>query len=106
MDKHTPGPYQISGSVMATIQGTNDLLVVAGNENTISPILCTVHSDGGRLSAFANARLFKEAPNLLEKLEACVFTLGMYIAHNGEFPEKSKTLTEAVAAIAQAKGEA
>ena len=69
---HTPGEYRISGSRMTTPQGTDDLLIVHGDSDTLSPILCTVHSDGGRLPVRANAALFANARGMLNILSDIV----------------------------------
>lgn len=59
----TPGPWRIAGS-----RANLNFLVVQGDEDTFSPIVCEVKADEGRLPAFDNARLIAAAPALYEAL--------------------------------------
>ena len=104
---HTPGEYRISRSRTRTPQGTtddllDDLLIVYGDSYTLSPILCTVHSDGGRLPVQANAALFALAPDMLRALETLVRR-----ADNGDIIELYwYEMDEARRLVARARGEA
>jgi hypothetical protein len=61
--RHTPGPWRISGCRMG-----NEILIEHGNEDTVSPCIGSVFSDGGRLPQEANAHLIAAAPDLLDAL--------------------------------------
>ncbi len=60
---HTPGPWTVSGCKLG-----NSAMVTHGNDGTFSPVIATVHDDGTRLPAEANARLIAAAPELLAAL--------------------------------------
>jgi len=109
--QHTPGPWRISGCRHANLSGPDDLLIEHGDEETFSPCIAQIYSDGGRLPIAANAALIAAAPALLEALQAAKIQLELILIINGSRAikkgevEHSETLYKARAAIALAKGE-
>lgn len=74
---HTPGPWKISGCQLGS-----KLLIEHGTEDTLSPCIAAVYSDGGRLPQHSNAHLIAAAPDLLKQLKSAAEMLN-YLA-----PEK------------------
>jgi len=95
MSQHTPGPWRISGCRHANLSGPDDLLIEHGDEETFSPCIAQIYSDGGRLPIAANAALIAAAPQLLEALAA--------LAHEADDFDYGDSAPELVAAIAQAR---
>lgn len=92
---HTPGPWRVDGGRCGP--KSDRLMVVHGAVDTISPIICDVHNDGGLLPRDANAHLIAAAPDLL------VVARGLVAASEGG--EMSVGLIRmAYAAVARAEG--
>lgn len=68
-DKHTPGPWRVSGCRMKNLDEHDNYLVEHGDEGTGSPLIAEVYTDSNRLPVEANARLIAAAPELLKALE-------------------------------------
>ncbi len=51
---------------MRTPQGTYNLIISHGDNDTLSPMIAEIYSDGGRLPAEANAQAIAVLPELVE----------------------------------------
>lgn len=84
----------------------DELMIEHGNEDTVSPILASIHSDNGRLPMAENARLISSAPELLAVLEDYCEELELAHGGHGQMPEmEAGFYDKAKKVIAKAKGE-
>lgn len=98
MNTHTPGPWRISGCQMGP-----KLLIEHGDEETASPVIGSVYTDGGRLPQQANARLIAAAPEMLEALKELREYVDLKLQqHRQDYPEQHAMVQTAMRVIALA----
>lgn len=98
---HTPGPWRVYGGRCG--KDSKDFMVIYGDEDTFSPIICDVKGGEG-LPGAANARLIAAAPELADALEKVSVRIARWQAFGIQAGEKGKDsdLPELIAAIAEA----
>jgi hypothetical protein len=97
MNKHTPGPWNVSDHV-----NNNEIVVRSNDGDIVANLKCDrVHNSmNGKTEVEANARLIARAPELLEalrKAEASMYSLHESNALDDEDYAALKAVTQAIA---------
>lgn len=100
MSKHSVGPWSVMG------QGQDEIWSPDSHTEGCYEQIATITDGGDRMMEKANARLIAAAPELLEALQKCEYTLTNMVGMSDLCAkELQKSIDKARAAIKKATGE-